>query len=402
MYSFTAWGEELTLSSAVSLAMEHAPAMKAIEAERDASEQDYYIARSGLLPRIDITVSHQRRKQRTRYDQPRTIFEPNLKYHDTTAALRMVQPLFNLERWAGYRQGEISAETGEMKLRLERQRLILEVAQAYLKAVTAQSALHAASAKEEAAEKLAAQAQAKFEAGVSPINDQLDADARRDLARAEKLDSENNFDQAKAKLASLAGVMPKIVLAPLISGSISTPAQEDLEDWELQAVENSLSVKLARLQFNAAEQGELKAWGSGLPNVELFASLDRNRATSGQLGTGTRTRNYAVGVQVSVPLFAGGGDLAQLRKSKMLSIQAEYSLQDDIRLARLTARQAFLGYSSAISKLHAMRKSITSTEEAANAARMGHQVGLRTISEVLDADERILWQRRTWPMQKLS
>ena len=35
-----------------------------------------------------------------------------------------------------------------------------------------------------------------------------------------------------------------------------------------------------------------------------------------------------------------------------------------------------------------MQKAVASAKEAANAARMGHEVGLRTMTEVLDADER--------------
>ncbi len=385
--SFSAWAEEITLVRAVELALDYAPAMKAAEAGRDASEQDYYIGVAGLLPRVDVTGSHQLRKQITRYDEPQNIFQSNLKYHDNTIALRVVQPLFDLERWAGYRQGEISAEAGEMRLRLERQRLMLETAQTYLEAVTAQSALRAARAREEAAERLALQAEAVFAAGVSAFNERLDADARRDLARAERLVAENSLDQATERLASLTGNMAVKVSPPIISSGLSVSLPDNSESWELRAAEEALSVRLARLQFRTAEEEETRAWGSGMPKVEAFASLEGNQATSGQLG-GTQSRNQAVGVQLAVPLFAGGGDRARLKKSQKAALQTEFALQDDIRLARLTARQAFLGYSASILQLHAMQKAIVSVTEAADAARMGHEVGLRTMTEVLDADER--------------
>ena len=152
--SFSAWADEVTLARAVELALEHAPAMKSAEAGRDAAREDLTIGRAALLPRLDATGSYQYRRSKTSYDQPRNLFEPNLRYHDSSASLRAVQPLFDLERWAGYRQGELSAETGEMRLRLERQRLMLETAQASLEAVTAASALRAAKAKESAAEQL--------------------------------------------------------------------------------------------------------------------------------------------------------------------------------------------------------------------------------------------------------
>jgi len=384
---FSVSAQEVTLARAVGLAVAHAPAMQAAEAGRDAAREDLTIGEAALLPRLDASGSYQLRKQKMNYDTNQNTFQPNYKTHDSSVTLRAVQPLFDLERWAGYRQGAISAETGEMRLRLERQRLILETAQAYLEAITADSALRAARAKEDAAERLAAQAQALFESGVAAVNDRLDADARRDLAMAERLNAENALDQALSTLASLTGSDSLQVAEASIAPSIAPPDTKPAV-WEQQASVNALSVRLARLQFRSAEEDALKAVGSSLPKVEAFASLQGSRATSGQLGMGSRTRDRAIGVQVSVPLFAGGGDLAQVRKSKRAALQAQFSLEDDIRLAKLTARQSYQGYVAAISQLYAMRKAVASAKEASNAARMGHEVGLRTMTEVLDADER--------------
>jgi len=385
--SYSARAEEVTIARAVALAIGHAPAMKAAEAGRDASREERSIGRAGLLPRIDATGSYQYRRQLTYYDQPRTLFDPDLKYRDATGTLRAVQPLFDLERWAGYRQGELTAESGEMRLRFERQKLMLETAQAYLEATTAMAALKAARAKESAAERLAEQAQALFEGGVAAVNDRLDADARRDLARAERLSAENALDQARSALASLTGSERMQVSLPAIAPSVAMPVGRP-EVWEERAAEDSLSVRLARLQFRLAEEESLKAIGSALPKVEAFASIQGNRATAGQLGTGTRSYDQAVGVQVTVPVFSGGGDIARVSKGKRASLQAQFALQDDIRLARLTARQAWLGYAAAVSQLSAMHKAVSSAREAASAARAGREVGLRTVSEVLDADER--------------
>jgi len=386
--SFPVWGEEITLSKAVELALAHAPAMKAADAGRDAAAQDRNIGRAGLLPRIDATGSYQFRKQTTRYDGTQNIFQPDLKSHDSTIGLRVVQPLFDLERWAGYREGELSAMAGEMQLRLERQRLILETAQAYLETATAQAALFAAKAKEEAARSLSERAQAMFEAGVAAVNERLDADARRDLARAERFSAESDLDQARSRLASLTGVEVERVGLPAIPGDVSLPEPARPDTWESRAMEDAISVRLARLQFQVAEAEELRNWGSSVPKVEAFAGVEGSRATTGELGIGSRTLDQSIGVQASLPLFAGGGDLARIRKSKKASLQAEFALQDDIRLARLTARQAFLEYSAAISRLKAMRQAVVSAKEASEAARAGHEVGLRTMTDVLDADER--------------
>ncbi|MDT8375390.1 MAG: TolC family protein [Mariprofundaceae bacterium] len=387
LFSFPAIAEEVSLARVVELAIEHAPAMQSAEAGRDAAQEDLTIGRAALLPRIDVSGNYQWRDQRVNYDTNQNIFQPDYKSRDSSVSLRMVQPLFDLERWAGYRQGEISGETGEMRVRLERQRLMLETAQVYLEAVTAASALKASKAKEQAAEQLAAQAQALFESGVSAVNDRLDADARSDLAIAERLAAENTLDQALSTLASLTGSDALELSPPAIVSPIATPLPEPGQ-WEDLAAESALTTRLARLQFRSAEEEKMKVVGSNLPKVEAFASIQGTRATSGQLGIGSKSRDRAVGLQFSMPVFSGGGDRAQLKKSQKELLQAQFALEDDIRLARLTARQALLGYSAALLQLHAMQQAVVSAREAAGAARMGHEVGLRTITELLDADER--------------
>ncbi len=377
--------EPLTLSQAVSLALEHAPAMQAAEAGRDAAAEDADIGRAALLPYVQASGSYRKQKQNTKYDVPQAFFKTDLNYGETFVGLRAVQPLFDLERWAGYRQGEISAETGELRLRMERQRLMLETAQAALTVITAQAALDAAEARERAAGKLAAEARAAFKAGTKAKTERLEAEARFDLVKAERLAAANNLDQARATLASLIGGGVEVVAMPKLTAAPQAP--DNPVQWEQQAAEHALPVLLARLQLELAKEERSKALGSGLPKVEAFAEVGRSRAGDSMLGSATTVRSRAVGVQLKVPLYAGGGPSAQVRKSEKERVQAEYALADDVRLARLSARQACLALQAAAMQVAAMQKARLSAREAAEAAHIGHRAGLRSMTDVLDADE---------------
>ncbi|MDQ6972317.1 MAG: TolC family protein, partial [Mariprofundaceae bacterium] len=297
------------------------------------------------------------------------------------------QPLFDLERWAGYRQGSLSAESGELRLQLERQRLMLETARAFLDTLTAQAALVAARAREAAASKLASRAQASFRVGVAAMPERLDAEARLDLARADSLSAENDLNQTRARLISLIG-RPAGVLGPmLISDVPAAPSPARAELWEAEAEAHALAVRLAVVQFGMARQGKRKSVGKALPKIEAFGEVGRDRSSDTALG-GATVRDQAVGVQLRMPLYAGGGISAQIRKSEKEALQAEFALKDDIRLARLAARQAYLAQGSAAAQLAAMRKAVVSARQAALATHRGYDVGLRSLTEVLDADER--------------
>jgi len=379
--------EPLSLQQAVQLALTHAPAMRAAEAGRDALSEDAALGRAGLLPYVEINGSYQRRRQNTAYDTPQAFFKTNLKYDESRMGMKIVQSLFDLERWAGYRQGELSAESGELSLRLERQRLMLETAQSFLNVVTSQSALVAAMAREAAAEKLAAQAQASFRVGTSAMPERLDAEARRDLAKADRLVAANDLDHARATLASLTGQPVTELVPPVLSDTPAALTAKQPEYWEEQAAGHAIAVLLAEVQFGVAKQGKRKSLGGALPKVEAFGEINGDRSSDSVLG-GSTLRDQAVGVQFRMPLYAGGGTTAQMRKSEKEALQAEFSLADDIRLARLTARQAFLARQAAVAQLAAMQQAVLSARQAALSTHRGHEVGLRSLTETLDADER--------------
>lgn len=380
--------EPLNLQQAVNMALAHAPAVKAAEAQRDASAEDVALGRAGLLPSIELEGSYALRKENTSYDIPQSLFKTRLTYGENFIGVKLIQSLFDLERWAGYRQGQLSADAGELKLQMERQRLMLEVSQAFLDTVTAQSALASAKAREAAAAKLAIQAETSFRVGIAAKPEQLDAESRRDLARADRLQAENNLNQARARLASLIGEPIGKLALPQLSDTPADPSPDQPGYWENQAAEHALAVKLAEIQFGIAKEDKQKSLGGALPKVQAFAEINRDRATDSMLNSGRTGRDQAVGVQVKVPLYAGGGITAQMRKSEKQAVQAEFALADDVRLARLTARQAFLAMQAARAQMAAMQQATLSTRQDALATHTGYRVGLRSITDVLDADER--------------
>jgi len=260
--------------------------------------------------------------------------------------------------------------------------------QAFLDAMTAQAALSAAGARETAAQKLAVQAEAAQRVGTAAMPERLDAEARRDLAKADRLRAENDLDQARSRLASLIGSSVDGLNPPQFADVTADLANMKPEAWEEKAAAQALPVQLAGVQFGVAEQGKRKALGGALPKVEAFGQISRDRSSDTILNRGVTVRDQAIGVQVKMPLYAGGGTTAQMRKSEKEALQAEFLMADDVRLARLTARQAFLAMRAAGAQLEATRQSVLSTSRAADAAHLGHDVGLRSISEVLDADER--------------
>jgi len=69
-------------------------------------------------------------------------------------------------------------------------------------------------------------------------------------------------------------------------------------------------------------------------------------------------------------------------------VEAEYELSDARRKAGLTATRVYLRVNAAASRVRAMMRGLVSADKARDAAHAGYDVGLRTIVDLLDAEDR--------------
>jgi outer membrane protein len=106
----------------------------------------------------------------------------------------------------------------------------------------------------------------------------------------------------------------------------------------------------------------------------------------GQSGNGSATispdssRGATIGLQLSLPLFAGGAIQSRERESIAKRRQAEHDLGAAQRDTRLQVQDKFLA---------AQTQSLRSAQTALEATAQGRDVGTRTELDVLDAQQRV-------------
>ncbi|MDQ6964807.1 MAG: TolC family protein, partial [Mariprofundales bacterium] len=105
--------------------------------------------------------------------------------------------------------------------------------------------------------------------------------------------------------------------------------------------------------------------------------------------SGYTVKTASIGIELSMPLYAGGATWAQQRKSTKQKIEAEFSVEESKRIARLAARQALLGLRTTAAEVRALSTALQSAKTERRAAQAGFAVGVRTISDALDAEERV-------------
>lgn len=315
----------------------------------------------------------------------------NLRTNEYTLSLQ--QPLYRWDRWQTYQQSKLQQAVAEAQFAQAQQDLITRVATAYFDVLAAQDKLESTRAQKEATTEQLASAKRNFEVGTQTITDTHEAQAAYDLVLAQEFAAVNDLDNKRNTLQTIIGTAPGH-LSPLKPGvTLAVPQPASVDPWVSSAENQNYGVTVGQLQVEIAMRDISRNRAGHLPTVDLVASSTR-RDVNGRTGSSGDTRNNAVGVQWSVPIFNGFAVTSRVRESIALEDRARNELEATRRNAALQARQAFLGVNSGLAQVKALEAAEVSSKSALESNMLGYQVGVRINIDVLNA-QRQLYQTRT-------
>ncbi|AMO93823.1 type I secretion outer membrane, TolC family protein [Collimonas fungivorans] len=310
-------------------------------------------------------------------------------------SLQLTQPLFRPAYWQQYQESKLSVAAGEVKFAQAEQDLMLRVSQAYFDTLTAQDVLATLQAQKSAIAEQLASAKRNFEVGTATITDSNEAQASYDLVIAQEIAASNNLEVARNVLQQIIG-KPPAPLATLRAGvQLSAPQPAAIENWVSSAEQQNFGVVGQEIALNSAKY-EIKRNRAGhLPTVDLVAS----RAHSDVSGSPIPFYNISqmsnsIGVQWTIPLYAGGAVNSGVRQAVALEDKARSDLENARRNAALNARQAYLGVSSGLAQIKAYEAAEISSQSSLDSNRLGYQVGVRINIDVLNAQQQLYSTRR--------
>ena len=107
-----------------------------------------------------------------------------------------------------------------------------------------------------------------------------------------------------------------------------------------------------------------------------------------------RTRDISGGVQVKIPLYAGGGLVAQERASVASLEQRESQLEAARRGAAQQVRDLYLALQSSMEQADALQAAVRSSQLALEANHEGYRAGVRVNIDVLNAQQQLFQARQ--------
>lgn len=349
-------------------------------------------ARAGLLPQVLGTAG----VQRTMADYSSPV-DVTRYFNANTWALQLTQPLFRWDRWETYKQGELATLAGEVTFQQAQLDLITRASQAYFDVLAAQDNLYLAGAQKKAIGEQLEQAKRNFEVGTATITDANDAQARYDLATATEISARSALEVARASLQQITGKPVDDLMGLRPEAAIPGPMPADVNAWAAQAEQTNLQVGVAGYNLETAQRESNKARAGHLPSVDLVASYGYTNAqgTATQLSNvGSRYNSGVVGVQLSIPIYAGGQIQSRVRETLALADKAASDLEFARRTAAQTARQTYSGVSNGLAQVKALEAAERSAQSAVESNQLGYEVGVRINIDVLNAEAQLFSTRR--------
>jgi outer membrane protein len=377
------------------LARDNDPAYESARHALEAVQQRIPQARAGLLPTIALSGGNSRNRSDVDFGQNAPAQDRDIRSWNWE--VRLTQPIVRVQNVYARDEAESLAEQARAQFDEAGQELILRVAQAYFDVVAGEENIAVAQAQLKAMEEQLALARRGFDRGTTTITDTHEARSRVDLARAETVSAQNDLETKRAELEKIIGELPPSLAVLRPSSVAPRPDPDDARAWIGQARENHPRVRAQEAALRATEAAVRKNRAEHLPTLNLVASHGRNKA-SGSLDTpsdySTAARSNVIGLQLNLPLYAGGATSARVSEAIAGRDRTRADLEAARRQAATEARQAFAGIASGLSRIEALASAVESGHSAVEGNRVGYQLGIRINVDVLNAEQQLHAARR--------
>jgi len=307
-------------------------------------------------------------------------------------SVSLTQPLFNwqsimLYKEAGYKVAQAEAVFGQVA-----QDLIVRVAQSYFDVLASQDSLAFIQAQKTAISEQLAQAKRNFEVGTATITDTHEAQARFDLATSQEIAAQSDLEIKQRALQQIIGKFPDR-LAPLRpSIELNPPKPNAMEQWVASAEGQNFAVRVQEAALEIATREIERSRAGHYPTLNMVGNMARNSASISSVGTtsfATDTTSSSIGLQLAIPLYAGGGVRSLVRQAIANQEKARQDLETARRSAALSVRQAYLGVTNGMAQVRALEQALVSSQSALDSNKLGYEVGVRINIDVLNAQQQL-------------
>jgi outer membrane protein len=382
-------------------ALTNDPLIREAEANRLATRESKPQAIAALLPQIAANAA-ELKNESTGSQTVIDINEDNeTKGTRQTWNVELRQSIFRWQNWAELRRSDVEGAQAEAEYVVAQQDLILRTAEAYFNVLAARDTLEAAQAAHDAIARQLEQSEKRFEVGLIAVTDVQDAKAASDSATAALIQAKRNLATNGEILRELTGDAWDTLEKPGNDMPLAGPNPENAEDWVKLAMDQNARLTASRLAADVTRQVVNIERGGYFPEIDFIVTRgdfddDGNFTNQGGVTfpNDSDSEDTTYGVQVTLPIFTGGGTTSRVRQAQYRHTAARERLERTVRETERSTRDAYLGVNSEVARVQSLKQAVDSAQTALQATEAGYEVGTRTSIDVLQARQR-LFQSQT-------
>ncbi len=385
------------LAEIVRLARDNDPQFAAARAAAEALRERLPQARALMLPSVALNANANRNEtDATLLGTSTPFLQPGRRdFNSSALSLQVTQPIYRRANRIQLDQAGAQIRQSELQLQTAAQDMILRAAQAYFDVLGAEDTLALIEAQKSAIGEQLAISKRSFEVGSATIVDFNEARARYDLVTAQGVVAVNELEYRRRALGELIGTAPP-TLRPLRDGARPIPPQPtEVAHWVERARRDGLSVRLQEAALEIATQEIDRQRAGHQPTLDAVGSAGQARSgASPTSAVGSDVTQFALGVQLNIPLYQGGAVQSRVREALATQARVREELEAARRSAALAARAAFLGLTGGLEQVRALEAAMESNRVSLASTEVGLKVGVRTQVDVLNAQQALFTTRR--------
>jgi outer membrane protein/protease secretion system outer membrane protein len=359
--------------------------LKVARARADGGREALPQANALLLPNVSAQGAYGRTAQDRSLDN---LSEPTQYFPSRSGSVTLRQPVFRLNLLSQREEAKSKVKGVDAQFDADFQAMGVRLASAYFDALFARDSLALIGAQKASYTAQLRAAKLALGAGTGTRTDIDDIQARYDLLIADEIKARQAIGAATEQLEIFIGERIS-VLSTLDPASFHADAHDpgSLNEWLEQAVLYSPELRTLKARWDAAIAGVDTAQAGHYPTVDLLLQHSDSLGESTNLSPRTEIRSSYVGLQLNVPIYAGGYVSSTVRQATAAAEEArqgyEYA-RDDLRLR---VKREFDALKAGISHVRALEVAIASADQVVVSNQKGVLAGTRTTLDVLTVEQ---------------
>lgn len=382
-----AQAKPFTLANALGVAYETNPQLDAQRAKLRATDESVAKANAGWRPSINAKGTYG--TQHYEFGGPLPPSIPSTSNtHPLQGQVTLDQPIFRGGRtWAEISKAKALVRAGRAQLTGTEQTVLLAAVTAYMDVVRDQAIVDLRQHNVDVLAKQLKATELQFKVGELTRTDVAQSRARLSGAQAALVTAQGQLAVSHATFQQVIGrpveTLDTKTKLPKLPGTI--------DDAQALARKESPTLIAAQETERAADLAINDSVGAMLPQVSLQAQYGYSAAQSfgGVLAQPT-TNSTSLMAMLTIPLYQGGADQADVRQAKQLYSQSQLNRVYADRQVREAVQAAWQSFQSAQSAIVSNEAQVQANKLAYEGVRKEQQVGARTILDVLNAEQELL------------